>query len=452
MRPGTNELWIADVGMGTWEEINRVADPKAKPVQNFGWPCYEGPNRLAAWDALDVNLCESLYSAGTATAPFFAYRHSSQVVPGENCAAGSSSITGISFTFYSGGPYPPAYDGALFFADRARRCIWAMVRNGSTLPDKTRVQTFVAGAANPVDLQIGPGGDLYYADFDGGTVKRISYSAGNQAPTAVATASPTSGNAPLAVQFDASQSSDPDPGDTLTYSWDLNGDWVFGDSTAARPTYTYTTAGKHYGIVRVSDNHGNTATDAVEINVGDAPPTATIEAPTSSFKWGVGDRIDFRGSATDAKDGTLPASRLSWSVIMHHCPSNCHTHPVQDFPGVASGSFAAPDHEYPSYLELRLTATDSGGLTDTKSVRIDPKTVDLSFASVPSGLTLALNTTTATTPFTRTVILGSSNSLGAPTPQTLGGTSYAFGSWSDGGAATHDVTATASKTYTATYR
>jgi hypothetical protein len=26
----------------------------------------------------------------------------------------------------------------------------------------------------------------------------------------------------------------------------------------------------------------------------------------------------------------------------------------------------ARDHEYPSYLELRLTATDSGGLTDTK--------------------------------------------------------------------------------------
>jgi hypothetical protein len=30
---------------------------------------------------------------------------------------------------------------------------------------------------------------------------------------------------------------------------------------------------------------------------------------------------------------------------------------------VASGSFTAPDHEYPSYLELRLAATDSGGLS-----------------------------------------------------------------------------------------
>ena len=52
---------------------------------------------------------------------------------------------------------------------------------------------------------------------------------------------------------------------------------------------------------------------------------------------------------------------------MQHCPSNCHPHPVQTFAGVAAGSFAAPDHEYPSYLELRLTATDSGGLTTTTS-------------------------------------------------------------------------------------
>ena len=62
--------------------------------------------------------------------------------------------------------------------------------------------------------------------------------------------------------------------------------------------------------------------------------------------------INFSGSGTDPQDGTLPASALSWSLILHHCPSNCHSHPLQDFVGVASGSFTAPDHEYPSSLEL----------------------------------------------------------------------------------------------------
>ena len=43
-----------------------------------------------------------------------------------------------------------------------------------------------------------------------------------------------------------------------------------------------------------------------------------------------------------------------------HCPTvdTCHVHPGETFDGVASGSFVAPDHEYPSYLRLSLTATD----------------------------------------------------------------------------------------------
>jgi hypothetical protein len=56
-------------------------------------------------------------------------------------------------------------------------------------------------------------------------------------------------------------------------------------------------------------------------------------------------------------------------------------------------------------------------------------------------------------PFTRTVIVGSTNSISATTPQSLGGTNYAFSSWSDGGAQTHNIVAptTAPPPYTATY-
>jgi hypothetical protein len=62
--------------------------------------------------------------------------------------------------------------------------------------------------------------------------------------------------------------------------------------------------------------------------------------------------------------------------------------PLQGYEGVAGGQFTTPDQEYPSYLELRLTATDSRGITDTESVRLDPQTVQLSFQSNPSGLQL----------------------------------------------------------------
>jgi hypothetical protein len=126
---------------------------------------------------------------------------------------------------------------------------------------------------------------------------------------------------------------------------------------------------------------------------------------------------------------------------------------VQDFDGVASGSFTAPDHEYPSYLELTLTATDSGGLTDTESLRLDPKTVVLTFQSTPGGLLLTVNGTQAKSSFARTVIIGSTNSISAVSPQTKGPKTYKFSSWSDGGAQTHTIVAPATATtYTARFR
>jgi hypothetical protein len=191
----------------------------------------------------------------------------------------------------------------------------------------------------------------------------------------------------------------------------------------------------------------------VTITVGNTPPTATITSPPAGTTWKVGDVITFSGSATDLQDGALPASALSWTLVQQHCPSNCHEHTVQSFFGVASGSFVAPDHEYPSYLELRLTATDSGGLRDTKILRLDPKTVTLSFQTNPGSLKLTFNGAQATATFTRAVIVGSRNSVSAISPQTKGGQTYNFSSWSDGGAQTHDIIApAAAATYTARFQ
>ena len=50
-----------------------------------------------------------------------------------------------------------------------------MLPGADGVPDPATIRTFAAGAANPVELQIGPGGDLFYADFDGGTIRRVSF-------------------------------------------------------------------------------------------------------------------------------------------------------------------------------------------------------------------------------------------------------------------------------------
>ncbi|HWI01511.1 MAG TPA: PQQ-dependent sugar dehydrogenase [Propionibacteriaceae bacterium] len=452
-RPGTDEMWIGDVGWNDWEEINVL--PKGGPVKNFGWPCYEGNGPQSGYDGANLNICEGLYTApGTVTAPYFTYHHSNRVVPNETCPTGSSSTAGLEFEFVAAqNSYPAEYDGGLFFADYSRDCIWVMQKGADGKPSPGLIRTFVAGAANPVNVENGPGGDLFYVDFDGGTIRRIRYADTNQNPMAVATATPTTGAAPLTVAFDGSGSTDPDSGDTLSYAWDLDDDGGFDDSTVAKPTYTYTTTGSYTPSLKVTDNHGASDTDSVTISVGNTAPTAVINTPAAGTTWKVGDVINFSGGATDAQDGALPPSALSWDLILQHCPSNCHSHTVQTFAGVAGGSFTAPDHEYPSYLELKLTATDSGGRTDTKTVRLDPRTVILTFQTTPGGLKLAVNSTTSTASFTRTVIVGSTNTISAVSPQPKGGKTYQFVSWSDGGAQTHTITApTTTATYSARFK
>jgi glucose/arabinose dehydrogenase len=451
-RPGTNELWVGDVGWNTWEEVDRLVTPtgtSGADVDNFGWPCYEGAGRQSGYDGANVDMCESLYAAGSGAvaSPYYSYNHSAQVVSGETCPTGSSSISGLAF--HTGSSYPATYDGALFFADHSRNCIWAMLPGTGGLPNPGNIVTFDAGAAGPVDLEIGPNGDVFYVNYDGGEIRRIQYFPANQPPTARATASPTSGPAPLTATFDGSGSSDPD-GDPLTYAWDLDGDGQFDDSTAQKPSYTYP-VGTFQARLRVTDSHGSSSTSTpLTISSSNTAPTATLSAPSSTATWGVGDTINFFGAASDPQDGTLPGAALTWTVALEHCPSNCHEHIVQTVTG-SSGSFSAPDHDYPSYLELRLTATDSGGLTDTKIVDIQPRTVQLSFQSSPAGLQLTVGSSSSITPFTRTVIEGSNNSVSADSPQDRNGTIYAFGSWSDGGAQTHTIRAASSATYSAAY-
>ena len=171
------------------------------------------------------------------------------------------------------------------------------------------------------------------------------------------------------------------------------------------------------------------------------PPVASIATPSSSLTWSVGDPITFSGSATDAEDGTEPGSRLAWSVIVNHCPDACHPHTLQTSTGT-SGSFPAPDHGYPSSLEIRLVATDAHGVPSAPvSVTLQPKTVDLSIRSDPPGVQLTAGETTAVAPFTATFINKSVVQVSAPATATIGGRPYGFAGWSDGLAASHSLIA-----------
>ena len=444
VRPGTSEVWAGDVGWQRFEEINRVPNPTTE-VRNFGWPCYEGMGRTAGYQDLGVQLCESLSDAAH-TQPHFAYDHLARVVPMEACPFGGSSISGVAFTPPESS-FPPAYDGALFFSDFTRSCIWAMKRGAGGLPDPGNVETFVSDAHGPVELQFGPGGDLYYVDLLGGTIRRIRSTTGNHAPVARATATPASGPTPLTVHFDGSASSDLDG--PLAYEWDLDGDGAFDDGTGVTAQHTYATPGNHLARLRVRDASGLTDVYSLPITAG-TPPQVSMSVSAPPGGWTVDDRISFSGTATSG-DGTTPT--LSWQVNLRHCDrgtGTCHTHPLQSTTG-ASGSFDAPDHAYPAYLEVELTARDSHGLATTIKRRLDPKTVQLSFASRPAGVRISLGGETVAAPFTRDVIQGSNNTVGVESPQSIAGAPYVFYSWSDGGPRSHTLVADADTTLKATF-
>jgi hypothetical protein len=86
-------------------------------------------------------------------------------------------------------------------------------------------------------------------------------------------------------------------------------------------------------------------------------------------------------------------------------------------------------------------------------VTLQPRTVNLTFQSNPTSLQLTAGSTTARAPFTITAIVNETLGLIATTPQKYRGKTYAFVSWSDGGAQTHTIRApSTATTYTATFQ
>ncbi|MBA2733775.1 MAG: DUF4214 domain-containing protein [Acidobacteria bacterium] len=81
-----------------------------------------------------------------------------------------------------------------------------------------------------------------------------------------------------------------------------------------------------------------------------------------------------------------------------------------------------------------------------------PRTSTITLATNPAGLQLTLDGQPVTTPIQIVSVVGLTRTLGVVSPQVVGGVSYQFSSWSDAGAATHDISTPATDTtYIATF-
>ena len=449
-RPGTSEIWVGDVGWNNWEEIDRIVSPTDATVENFGWPCYEGVGRQNAFDSLNVNICENLYAAGSSavSSPYWTYHHDAPPDP-TRCSNDGAAISGLAF---AGAPYPAQYHGGLFVGDYVKGCLWMLMPGTNGLPDPANIRTILTGSF-PTDLTTGPDGRLYIADIGAGTVSRLDAFGGNAPPIARFTATPPYGPTPLDVTFDASTTTDDGPFDSLEFAWDLDGDGAYDDATGVTASRSYPVSVNVVVGLRVSDGSAATSTSSAVVQPGNSPPRGTILDPVVGMTWASGEQVAFDGTVADDEE-SLGVSAMRWTVGLFHCvnQTDCHEHPQGTWHGVAGASYPAPEHEYPAYLEIRLHVTDGRGLTTTTTRRIDPRTVAVHFATQPSGLELVVGDTLVTTPATVTTIEGSRISVSATSPQHLAGSWYQFGSWSDGGAASHDIMQPVpGTTYTATY-
>lgn len=340
-RPGTSEVWLGDVGENVWEEINLIPDvSEGAPAAlvNFGWPCFEGRNPHAGFSG---PICAALYANGNTggrtphAQPWYAYQHQ-----------GSSDVTGLAF--YEGSSYPEAYHGALFFADNSATRIFRILdgdEDGVPDPigDSSATAFYGGNSAKAVQLMGGPGGDLFYVNLELDRISRISYCDGcsNRAPSAaiaLATGSVADGP-PRKVAFDASNSVDPDAGDTLAYAWDLDADGDFDDATGVFASAMFATTGEHAIAVRTDDGHARDDVARMRIVVR---PTADLSV-----------------SIDDGFVGVVRGQRVRWTAVVEN-----HGDTVLGAVGVSSlASAGLVDLEW-TCESTPLTACGLGGSGD----------------------------------------------------------------------------------------
>jgi glucose/arabinose dehydrogenase len=423
IQPGTGQIMINDVGAMTWEEIN-----VGRRGANYGWPVCEGV----------CNPPNASYQD-----PIFAYTHA------EGC-----SITGGVFYNPTTAQFPASYTGKYFFTDWCGG--WIRTLDVSSGNVTAFADGFRDALGQPVDLDLAPDGSLYWLVEGNGVNKSadsslhrisvsnlpgISRNPRNLTVDAGATANffvVASGNGPY------------------SYQWQRNSVNIPG-ATASSLSFV-ATAGDNTARFRVivSNNAGNVTSQQATLTVrsgSNTAPVPTITLPEAGAHYHAGDTIAFAGNATDSQDGTLPASAFMWEFVFHHAN---HTHDFIDpIAGVKSGTFDIPEVdelESNVWYRIYLTVTDSQGLSASTYRDILPWKSTITLQTDPPGLQLTVDGRLVTAPYSFVSVENQPRTIGAVTPQTTNGVTYAWQSWSDGGAATHEIVTPANdRTYTARF-
>ena len=163
--PGT--VYAGDVGWSDTEELDAV--PKGA---NLGWPCYEGSVVQPGYQLKP--LCQTLYAAVAAdpskwAKPILTYDHN---------GTGAAITGGV---FYTGTAYPAPYQGVYFYGDYARNQLRYAGVDASNVVTSGPTD-FDPAAGSPVDIKVGPDGNLYYLAIGSGQLIKYVYGTPSPGP------------------------------------------------------------------------------------------------------------------------------------------------------------------------------------------------------------------------------------------------------------------------------
>nr|WP_222109907.1 PQQ-dependent sugar dehydrogenase [Streptomyces cupreus] len=260
--------------------------------------------------------------------------------------------------------FPEAHDGDFFAGEFGRRWIKRITSDADGTVQS--INDIPWTGTQVMDMAFGPDGALYVLDYGvswfGGdehsALYRIENATDGHSPVAQASASRTSGTAPLRVQFSSEGTTDQD-GDALTYRWD------FGDgstSTAADPTHRYRENGTYTATLTAKDPSGRTGSASVQVVVGNTAPKVTLELPQDGQLFGFGDAIPFKVKVSDPEDGTIDCSKVKVTFVLGH---DSHGHPVTSANGctgtIQTSADGGHDEDANIFGVMDAEYTDGGG-------------------------------------------------------------------------------------------
>ncbi|MHB8606240.1 MAG: PKD domain-containing protein, partial [Thermoplasmatota archaeon] len=180
---------------------------------------------------------------------------------------------------------------------------------------------------------------------------------------ASATAAPTLGNAPLAVNFTGSAT-----GGSAPYTWS----WTFGDgatSTAQNPTHTYSTHGNRTATLTVTDAKATKATASVNVKVDDSTDALESRASADTTSGQVPLTVHFTGLAGG---GTTP---YTWNWTFGDGSSSNLENPAYTYntPATYTANLTVTDaHGTSVKHSLTITASPSGGTSPEPTATANP--------------------------------------------------------------------------------